>query len=323
MLQLFKQIINTKKFSRLSILGAVAVSMLLTGCIGVQTNLAFHGDGQWSGVQAITLSSEFVDLMESEGTDDGGLTTETEDLDQWRQQAQDAAADENLQVTFNETTGEDGSVTYVVQADGSQYDALNEILFQGEAEISVADVDGKRQITLRYDSSDTSGGEATPEEEEMSAEMMEAFGFSFVTRITGGEIISHNADRVEGNTAIWETPGLIEITLTEAGLFDPVTLAPQDMQVGSGLPLTSLLEGLEQGAESATPETTTEETSDSTEATPQDTAPAADPATESQALPQSGAILPDSNSTASLVLAGLVLISLVGAGAATTVLNRE
>ena len=335
---LIKQFIQVKKFSKVSILVAAAASLLLTGCIGVQTNLGFYGEGQWSGVQAITLSSEFVELMESEGTDVGGeLTTETQDLDEWVQQAQGAAADNSLNVTFNEVTGEDGSLTYVMEAEGSQYEALNQVLFQGEADISVADVDGQRQITIRYDSSEATEGEATPEGEEMSAEMMEAFGFSFITRISGGEIISHNADRVEGNTAFWETPGLIEITLTEAAIFDPGTLAPQDVPVGSGLPLTTLLEELAQSAENTTAEVTTESTtlSSETETGTESTTPSTDPATESgdtsaaapateeQALPQSGAIIPDGSSAASLVLAGLVLISLVGAGAATAVLKRE
>ena len=338
MLQLFNQVMHHKTFSRLSILGTVAVSLLLTGCIGVQTNLAFYGEGQWTGVQAITISPEFVELMESEGTDGGELTTETEGLDEWLQQAQGAAADQSLNVTFDEVTEEDGSLTYVIQADGSQYDTLNEIFFQGEADISVAEVDGQRQITIRYDTSETTEGEATPEDEALSAEMMEAFGFRIITRISGGNIISHNADRVEGNTAFWDTPGLVEITLTEAAIFDTGTLAPQDMQLGSGSSLTTLLEGLEQSAENATTETTSESTTESTETTAESTDSTAatqetatesaddtatTPATEGDALPVSGAILPDGSSAASLIFAGLVLISLVGAGAVTATLHRE
>jgi len=319
MLKLFKQIIHSTRFSRVSILGVVATSLLLTGCIGVQTNLGFYGDGQWSGVQAITLSPEFVQLRESEGSDGSELATKTAGLDEWIQRAQDADADESLNVTFNEVTDEDSSRTYVLQAEGSQYETLNEVLFEGKADISVADVDGQRQITIRFDPSETTEGQAM-QEEAMSAEMMGAFGAKVITRISGGEIISHNADRVEGNTAIWETPGLVEITLTEAALFDPGTLAPQDMQVGgSGPALTTLLEGREQSAEN-TP--TEEGTAESAEIL-QETAPATDSASEEQALPVSGAILPNNSSVASLVLAGLVLIALVGTGIATAGLNRE
>ena len=57
------------------------------------------------------------------------------------------------------------------------------------------------------------GSQGAPAEEELPPEMMEAFGISFITKIGGDEIISHNADRVEGGIAIWETPTLIEVTL--------------------------------------------------------------------------------------------------------------
>jgi len=317
MLQLFYQIIHSKKISRLSILVVVAVSLLLTGCIGVQTNLGLYGEGQWSGVQAITLSPELVKLRASEGTDSGQLPISTEGLDKWLQHAQDMAADESLNVTFNEVSEEDGSLTYVLQADGSQYETLNEVFFQGKADISVAEVEGQRQVTIRYDTSKATEGEAMPGGQEISAETMEAAGSKIITRISGGKIIDHNADRVEGNTAFWETPGLIEITLTEAAIFDTGTLAPQDMQLGSSPSLTTPIEE-EQSTESAP----TEQAAESVE-TPQETAPATSPATEDQALPPTGAILPGSGSTASLVLAGLVLISLVGAGAVTVMLNRE
>lgn len=358
MLALFKQKFQAVNFSKLSILTVAFAALLLTGCISVQTNLALHGQGEWNGVQAITLSSDFVELMEEGEGGTSEFSTETEELDELLQQAQNAAADETLNVTFDEVQGDDGSLSYVIQANGSRYETLNEVLFQGEADISVAEVDGQRQITIRYDAAEATEGEAAPTEaeEQMSAEMMEAFGFSIVFRISGGEIISHNADRVEGNTAIWETPGIIEITLTESAEFDPATIAPADAPSGAGISLATLLDAAEQASdaeqqsstatESTTAEDTTAQTEESAETTtesamaesaedsaaetpteesapaPTDETSAEAPATEEQALPTSGAILPQNGSAAPVVLAGVVLVALVGAGATTTLRRK-
>jgi hypothetical protein len=326
----FKQT-RTRNFSRLSILAIAMLALLLTGCISVQTNVALHGNGSWNGVQAITLSPDFVELMESEGED---LSSDTEGLDEWLQEAQSAGGNANVNASFNEVKGEDGSLSYVLQADGSEYDALNQVLFQGEADISVADVNGQRQVTIRYDAASATegGGETTAAEEEMSAEMLELFGFSIITRISGGEIINHNADRVEGGTAIWETPKLIEVTLTEAISFDPATVAPQEApSTGTAPSLATLLTELEENAETdATEETAsatrteelTIETPAEESASEPEAAPDAEVASETQNLPQSGAILPVDTSDAPLLIAGLVLIALVGAGVSTTLRKK-
>jgi hypothetical protein len=246
--QIFPKMLTNYQ-SRVSILVSVLAALLLAGCINVQTNLALYGQEQWSGVQAITLTSDFVALMESEGSDlSSELGTETEGLDEWLQQAQSATNSENVNVSFDQVEGDDGSLSYVLQADGSQYAVLNEVLFQGQADISVAEVNGQRQVTIRYDAAAATEGGATPTDQadaELSAEMMELFGFSIVTRISGGEIISHNADRVEGNTAIWDTPRLVEITLTEAAQLDPASITPSEPPAGSGPSLATLLTTIE------------------------------------------------------------------------------
>lgn len=343
MLALLIQKLKRKNLPQLSILLMAFAALLLTGCLSVQTNLALHGNGQWNGVQAITLAPEFVELMESEGNEAGAdLSATTEEIDQWVEQAQSAAGSEKLNVTFNEVEGDDGSLSYVLQADGDGYEALNQMLFQGEADISVAEVDGQRRVTIRYDASQAAPEENAQTNEEMTPEMMELFGLSFVTRISGGQIISHNADRLEGNTAIWETPGLIEITLTEAAQFDPASVAPQEAPNNSTPSLATLLTALEQeanassdqpaasadaGAAAPTDETTADSSapaageSTGEEASPVESADA--PAESEQALPQSGAILPTSSSLGSLVLAGLILAALAVAGTTAALSGRK
>jgi len=370
MLTQFKSRTLTTNHPRITILVIGLATLMLAGCMSAQTNLALYGQEQWSGVQAITLSSDFVELMESEGADlSSELSPESEGLDQWLQQAQSATDRENVNVSFNEVKGDDGSLSYVFQADGSQYALLNELLFQGQAEISVAEVNGQRHVTIRYDAAaatEGSAGGASQADAEMSAEMMQLFGITIVTRISGGEIISHNADRVEGNTAIWDTPRLIQITLTEAAQFDPGTITPAEAPAGAGPSLATLLTAVEESADSSSspssagensassPETTTGEPDTAPGDTTQDAASTSDSVTQApapvtdtsaqdpdlmtdigtgsagsedgavtppgnaQQLPTSGAILPEPGPAVSFILAGLVLIGLVGSGVATT-----
>ncbi len=98
----------------------------------------------------MTISAEFVELMESEGQTSGGeVTTDTEGLDGWIQQAQNAGARTDLDVSFNEVKNSDGSLSYILQASGQGLDTLNEVMFQSQASIEEAVIDGQRRITIR------------------------------------------------------------------------------------------------------------------------------------------------------------------------------
>jgi hypothetical protein len=338
------------------------MALLLSGCVYVQSNLAIYGDESWRGVQAIQLSAEFAEMMAegntstTETTEEGAtLTTETtietEGLDEWLENAQNAANQEELDVSFEQIAGEDGSQSYVLTAGGRQFEAMNEIFFEGEADISVEVVDGQRQITIRHDLSDpteeTEGGqELSPEELEMQMQMMQAMGLGIVFRISGGEIISSNASRVEGNTAIWENPSTIEVTLTEAAEFSPDDINLVAPPANSGFSMEafeSMMDSVEEDfnvsseeigessdipsepitEESPPADTTTEETMTpaveapaEAEAENQEMA-AAVPEEEQETLPASGAVLAPNSSTTPFLLAGLVLLTLLGAGLAT------
>jgi len=385
---------------KLSNLGVIVVGILLTGCMNMQSNLALYGEEQWSGVQAMQLSAEFVEMMEQGNTsstqsiEGGGTFTsetsiDTEGLDEWLANAQNVSNSDDLNVSFDEVESADGSQSFILQARGQRYETMNQVFFNGEADISVEVMNGQRQVTIRYDFSESSGQtaesqpELTPEEMAMQQEMLEAFGLSITFRITGGEIISSNATRVEGSTAIWETPTIIEVTLTEAAQFSPDSIALVEPPPGSGFSvqafesmMESFTEELETSIESSSPSTdttapaVTEEVSPSTaiegttvdstetELTAETTFPATEPggaelasadtevetetmattsassadasaesvsapAEAGQALPTSGAVLPAQSSTALLIVAGLMLIALVSAGAATTLTSRK
>lgn len=351
---------QSKQITKISTLVTVFAALLLAGCINAQSNVALYGNGQWSGVQAMTLSAEFVEMMESSGEGTGDISTETEGLDEWLQQAQSASDRADLNVSFNEVKNDDGSLSYILQASGQGLETLNEVMFQGEADIQEAVIDGQKRITIVYDASqsgDNSGSAPTPEEAQMSAEMMQAFGISIITKISGGDIISHNADRVEGGTAVWETPTVVEITLTEAAQLNPETLTLDDNPATGAFDLTALINAANQMDPNATAPTADDSTAqtqattddsavpateqtepttpgDAADASPQeapadaatqtsDDAPAAAPADASDALPQSGAILPGNVSDAPLVFGGLVLIALITAGATAGVWRKR
>ena len=383
--------------SRASGVVIIVVGIFLTGCMNMQTNLTLYGEEQWSGVQAMQLSPEFVEMMEqgdtstTETTEGGGTiatetSVDTEGFDEWLENAQNLSDSDDFEVTFNEISGDDGSQGFMLQATGQRYEAMNQIFFNGQADISTEMIDGQRQVTIRYDFSEASEGtseppiEMSPEEMAMQQQMLAAFGLSISFRISGGEIISSNASRVEGGTAIWETPTLVEVTLTEAAELLPDTLALQEPPAGSGFSVQafeSMMEGFVEELESSIesdlsssevgPETETEVETETAPATDSDTIAseaettttessaeetetttdaagveaeaelmttepvteiagedaAAAPAEEEQALPASGVVLPGRTSPALQILAGLVLATLVGAGAAGSLLQHK
>ena len=95
--------------------------------------------------------------------------------------------------------------------------------------------------------------------------MLEAFGLSITFRISGGQIISSNASRVEGSTAIWETPDKIEVTLTEAAAFSADTIALVEPPPDSGFSGDVFQSMMESFAEEL--ETSLEHSSSSTDTT--------------------------------------------------------
>ena len=137
--------INLFKFSRL---GIIIMGILLTGCMSMQSNLVLYGEEQWSGVQAMQLSAEFVEMMEqgntssTQSTEGGGTFTsetsiDTEGLDEWLANAQNVSDSDDLNVSFDEVKGADGSQSFILQASGQRYETMNQVFFNGEADISV------------------------------------------------------------------------------------------------------------------------------------------------------------------------------------------
>ncbi len=207
MAALFKRINPFNQFFGSGIwLGVVFMASMLSGYTNIETDVTIYENEQWQASQSVELSAEVVKLMAAEDTS-------VADISQKIAEAESLAQQDSLNFTFSQETREDGSMVIETAGNGQGFEQLNEMFFDGNADISVNEVDGQRQVTIRQMGID-------------SSEMMEV-GASNVIIITGKRIVQSNAGQVQLNaTAIWENPNEIDVTLTEvAG--DPSPLAAQ------------------------------------------------------------------------------------------------
>jgi hypothetical protein len=166
-----------------ALLAAVIVAFLLSGCGILRTDITFLQGERWKAIVRMTVPAQLLTMYGEAGIDS--------------QVQQRAATDwQQLQQVMKKERGKDGSVTYVFTSEGVGLNDLNEKVFQGQATISRSS-DGT--IAFSY----SPGWDA------------QMYGLS----ITGGKIVSSNADQVKGNTAMWNDlmrSGSAEVVLTES-----------------------------------------------------------------------------------------------------------
>ena len=166
------------------ILASALVGLVLSGCGIVRTDVTFLQGGRWKASVRMTIPAQVLSMYGGEAGIDSLLQQQAGQ--NWQQAEQ----------VMKKERGKDGSVTYVFNTEGAGLDDLNEKAFEGLATISQSP-DG--EISFSY-----SPG--------LGAQM---YGLS----ITGGRIISGNADEVKGNTAIWHDlmrSGSAQVVVTEA-----------------------------------------------------------------------------------------------------------
>ena len=199
---------------------SILAGLLVSGCVNVETQIGVYEGGQWTGAIDAEFSAEGLAGLEEEfGEGESALLLG----DDAQTKMDEAAERDDIEYYASQETLDDGTEVSKAQAKGLNLDGLNEFLFGNQADISVAEVDGQRQVTIKL------AGQEEEEDSGMSLaqveQMMTVMGISIVYKIGGGEIISHNADELDGNTAIWNNPfGGIEITLLEA----PAASMPTD-----------------------------------------------------------------------------------------------
>ncbi len=164
---------------------AIAALLLLAGCGTIDTEVTFYQGERWQSIVELYLLPATVSMV-----GEAGLEVEMES----RMSELDA---EEIEFSWEKEQHEDGGVTLHFTMKGEGWDKLNDSVFDGQATITR----DKDQVHLSY-------------------YPMANIGFMRTTlRLRGGKIISSNADRVEGDTAIWIDPSRVEVVLTEKSSF--------------------------------------------------------------------------------------------------------
>jgi hypothetical protein len=133
---------------------------------------------------SIELPAEMVESM-------GGI----EELRSQMESESDMPSEDFNPEDFRIEETSDGGARMIGETSGQGFEDMNEGFFDGTATISTND-QGHVTISNTYEDMDELG-----------------MGITMNVRISGGEIIDSNADRVEGSTAIWENPSSVEVTL--------------------------------------------------------------------------------------------------------------
>ena len=173
----------------------IAVPLLLSGCVGVITaDVTLYSDEKWQANVDLTLTQEEVLMAGGEEAIESQLQFQ---IAEWEQQGNPGSWRKEYK---------EKNVIYHLSVQGEGWSALNRAVFNNQAQIRYIDR-GRVYFFLPLQS---------------------AFAQQPLTlRLTGGKIISSNADEVSGRTAIWydvRSKGGAEATLTEAGQSSPACL---------------------------------------------------------------------------------------------------
>ena len=183
----------------------------LAGCVTGEAKLTLYRGDSWEGTFDFTIRREMINLAGGEEALDAQLQAGAEE---------ELATGhiENLRASYEKIRSDDQAVTYRFSYSGDDLDSFNTML-EGSGEVwSEESTDGKRLVHFHF-APDLFFSE--------SQGLLAAFSLS----LTGGEIVSSNADKTEDGTAIWyDLAGgrTAEATLTGAwkdplgGFFFPI-----------------------------------------------------------------------------------------------------
>ena len=183
-------------FATVSLLGLMAVGCMAVGDADV--HVTFYSGERWKAEVTSSLTWREVSTL--------GGQQEIEDYledDLTRQ-----ALREGWKYSWRAEYPQGGGVSYIISAEGSGLETLRGILGE-QATIYVPDSGGSRRLVVHF----------TPTSPTLAS--------SYTLQLTGGKIISSNADVVDGNTAIWYDLAYGEsadAVLTEASSFAVGTL---------------------------------------------------------------------------------------------------
>jgi hypothetical protein len=163
----------------------IAIPLLLTGCVGViKADITLYSGEEWKANIDLTLTQQDVSMAGGEATIEAELQRQAAQLKQ-----------QGVRYSWRKERKE-GNVVYLFSVEGKGWAVLNQAVFNGQAQIQSTK---EGHVYFSY----------TP--------LFAARAFTL--RLTGGKILSSNADEVRGNTAIWYnviSTGYAKATLTEA-----------------------------------------------------------------------------------------------------------
>ena len=163
----------------------IAIPLLLTGCVGdIKADITLYSGEEWKANIDLTLTQQDVSMAGGETAIEAELQRKAAQLKQ-----------QGVRYSWRKERKE-GNVVYHFSGEGKGWAALNQAVFDSQAQIRSTE---EGHVYFSY----------TP--------LFAAR--TFTLRLTGGKIVSSNADEVRGNTAIWYnviSTGYAEATLTEA-----------------------------------------------------------------------------------------------------------
>lgn len=162
----------------------ILIPLLLTACGVIKADITLYGDEEWTADTELILTPQEVSMAGGEAALEAELQRKAAQL---RQQ--------NVRYNWRKQQ-KDGNSVYHFSIEGKGWAVLNNAVFSDQAEISSTN---EGRIYFRY------------------SPLFAARVFTL--RLTGGEIVSSNADEVRGSTAIWYnvvSTGYAEATMTPA-----------------------------------------------------------------------------------------------------------
>lgn len=174
------------------LLSMVTAVFFLVGCgANIDQSVTFYRNEQWSAEINLGTSAEMVALL--------GSPAEIErELDGWVTEAKQIGVDASWK-----SSQEGRTLIYTLEANGTGYDALKEMMFDNRTQITVIEEEGKRHIHFSHP---------------VSRDFLDANRYTIT--LTGGEIISSNGAVLDRGSVQWVDPsGRMEAVLTEKSRF--------------------------------------------------------------------------------------------------------
>ena len=175
---------HREQFSKV-VLSAM-LALVLVGCGHLDVTTDFGRDGKWETAIQYTVSREILAMVG------------TQEITDWLDELVSEATTQGVRAQWKQKSAKDATV-YVIEMKGEELDTLSQVVFDGKADISVDESNGRRLI--RFSQYLTEGDFETQ-----------------TLTLRGGKIVDGNGRLVDSRTMTWENHyGDVYAVLTERG----------------------------------------------------------------------------------------------------------